>query len=259
MKDTNSDSMNNQTTYIGVRGKRGSGKPTVSYLLAGTIDWYVKNRVFDESFDEYYNSLIQDITDNPNDFLACRAFDYVYLESFSDTQRVMCGMLLGTDIDNFYNSSSKECLKVDLTTLEVSDVTDTDQLITAEERLSGMSGTLMTLSEFCTYFSLTLQQMIGPDLWIQSLDKHMSTGTPFKVFYDVKLPGEVSYILDRKGYIIKAVRPGHEKRSTTLSSKLDNDRRVNFEVSISGDDMTSCREDLKEIVQIIVDGKAVQD
>ena len=248
-----------QSTYIGVRGHRGSGKPTVSYLLAGTIDWYVKNRIFDESFDEYYDDLVNDIHNNPDDFISERAFDYVYLESFSDSQRVMCSMFLGVDIDLLYNTYTKENMVVVLDTLEVRDIIDGDVTVTAEDKLSGNKGNLMTLSEFCTYMSLGMQRLINPDFWIQSLDKHMSTGTPFKIFYDVKLPNEVTYILNHDGYIIRSVRPGHDKAKTSLSSKLDGDKRIDFEVSISGDDMTTCREDLKEITQLIVDGHMALD
>ena len=249
------------TTYIGVRGHRGAGKPTISYLLAGTIDWYLQYRSFDEAFEEYYTTMVQEILDNPDDFINSRVFDYVYLESFSDTQRVICSMILGIDIDNFYNEFSKNHLKVDLKTLEVSDVEEGDRLVTAEEKMDGLAGTYMTLREFCSYFSLGMQDLISEQVWIRSLENSRemyqdNTHTLYKIFYDVKLPCEVTYIVERNGYIVKAVRPGHKKKDTTLSSKLDRDHRVDFEVTIDGEDMLSCKEDLKEITQIIIEGKS---
>jgi hypothetical protein len=255
----------NQTTYIGVRGHRGAGKPTISYLLAGTIDWYIRYRSFDESFEEFYKSLVDEILSNPDDFINMRPFDYVYLESFSDTQRVMCSMMLGIDIDHFYNEYSKDHLKVCLDNLEVTDVSEEDDLVTAEDKIAGSEGSLMTLREFCSYFSLGMQSLIGENVWIDSLEnsKNMyrdsDSHTLYKVFYDVKMPSEVTYIVERQGYIVRVVRPGRKKRSTSLSSKLDSDTRVDFEVLIDGDDMMSCKEDLKEITQIIVEGKTQID
>jgi hypothetical protein len=251
------------TTYIGVRGHRGAGKPTVSFLLAGTIEWYIEKRSFDEEFEDYYNSLIEDILRNPDDFICSRQFDYVYLESFSDTQRVMCAMLLGIDIDNFYSEYSKDHIKVSLCDLSVSDVEDGDNLVTAEDLLvrEPAEGDCMSLREFCSYYSLGLQKLMGDGIWINSLNKSETNnreyGTPFKIFYDVKLPSEVSYIIERDGYIVKVLRPKHEKKQTTMSSKLDNDDRVDFEVLIDGEDMESCKEDLKEIAHVIVDGPGI--
>lgn len=251
----------NQTTYIGIRGHRGAGKPTVSYLLAGTIDYYLENRQFDDYFEEYYSRLVDEIVEHPDDFLTARAFDYVYLESFSDTQRVICSMVLGIDIDHFYNEFSKNHMKVQLSTLEVSEVTNGDELVTACEKLDGSPCDYMTLREFCSYFSLGMQQLVSPSIWIHSLEKQRDlyisdNHTLYKIFYDVKLPTEVDYIVERDGYIVRAVRPGHQKDDTSFSTKLNGDRRVDFEVVIDGDDMLSCKEDLKEIAQIIIDGKA---
>ena len=255
--------MEKPTTYIGVRGHRGAGKPTVSFLLAGTIEWYIEKRSFDEEFEEFYQSLIDDIKNNPDDFICSRQFDYVYLESFSDTQRVMCSMLLGIDIDNFYSEYSKDHLKVHLSDLAVSEVCDDDegQLVTAEDLLvrEPAEDDCMSLREFCSYYSLGMQKLMGSEIWLHSLEKSETNGceygTPFKIFYDVKLPSEVSYIVERDGYIVKVLRPKHKKGSTSLSSKLDNDNRVDFEVLIDGEDMLSCKEDLKEITQVIVDGR----
>lgn len=253
-------------TYIGVRGHRGSGKPTISYLLAGTIDWYLKYRSFDESYEDYYTSLVREILSHPNDFLNSRGFDYVYLVSFSDTQRVICAMLLGIDIDHFYNEFSKDHLKVNLNTLEVSDVTDADRLVTAEEKMDGLAGDVMTLREFCSYFSLGMQDLVSDSVWIRSLEKSVernyyggSNMKLYKIFYDVKMPSEVSYIVNLGGYIVKATRPGHQKRDTSLSSKLDTDKRVDFEVMIDGEDMMSCKEDLKEITLLVVEGRVAMD
>jgi hypothetical protein len=261
--------MEKPTTYIGVRGHRGAGKPTVSFLLAGTIEWYIEKRSFDEEFEEYYQSLVDDIVNNPDDFICSRQFDYVYLESFSDTQRVMCSMLLGIDIDCFYSEYHKDHLKVHLSDLSVSNVECGDELVTAESlllaRYSGpySNDLYMSLREFCSYYSLGMQKLMGDEIWIHSLEKSDTSsseyGTPFKIFYDVKLPSEVTHIIERDGYIVRVLRPKHKKKDTTLSSKLDGDERVNFEVLIDGDDMVSCKEDLKEIVQVIVDGRTAFD
>jgi hypothetical protein len=252
------------TTYIGVRGHRGAGKPTVSFLLAGTIEWYIEKRNFDEEFEDFYQSLIDDIKNNPDDFICSRQFDYVYLESFSDTQRVMCAMLLGIDIDWFYSEYYKDHMKVHLSDLTVSSVEEGDIMVTAENLLeSGNENRdlYMSLREFCSYYSLGIQRLMGDEIWIHSLEKsetnNQEYGTPFKIFYDVKLPSEVSYIIERDGYIVKVLRPKHEKKQTTMSSKLDNDDRVDFEVLIDGEDMVSCKEDLKEIAQVIVDGPGI--
>jgi hypothetical protein len=158
---------------------------------------------------------------------------------------------------------------VHLSDLAVSEVEDTDYLFTAEslltQRHSGPyeNDLYMSLREFCSYYSLGMQKLMGSEVWIHSLEKSETNGreygTPFKIFYDVKLPSEVSYIVERDGYIVKVLRPKHKKCTTSLSTKLDNDNRVDFEVLIDGEDMLSCKEDLKEITQVIVDGRTSFD
>ena len=46
--------------YIGIRGHRGAGKNTISYLLGVAIDFYLRNKSW-VGFDEVYNQ-----AENPN-------------------------------------------------------------------------------------------------------------------------------------------------------------------------------------------------
>ena len=96
--------------------------------------------------------------------------------------------------------------------------------------------------------------MMCIDLWIRTLENSFFTkdDVRVKIFYDVKLPQEVSYIKNNGGYIVYANRPKHKKRDTSVSNHLANDKRIDFKVTIDGDDMLSCKEALKAIAMEVL-------
>lgn len=44
--------------YIGIRGHRGAGKNTISYLLAVALDYYTRNNSWD-GFEKVYNDAVE--------------------------------------------------------------------------------------------------------------------------------------------------------------------------------------------------------
>ena len=44
--------------YIGIRGHRGAGKNTISYLLAVALDYYTRNNSWD-GFEQVYNDAVE--------------------------------------------------------------------------------------------------------------------------------------------------------------------------------------------------------
>lgn len=258
------------TLYIGIRGHRGSGRPTVSYLLAHTIDYLIEHGSFDENFDASFDSFISNIKTYHNDFILRTNCTNVYLESFSDLPRLMCAMILNIDSDMMYNEYSKDNILVNIDDLTIVDRGDIDcvvNTITAEDLFNLKMKHIrskasdyhcdcyITLREFCTYYSIyCMQTMMCNDLWIRTLENSFFTkdDVRVKIFYDVKLPQEVSYIKNNGGYIVCANRPKHKKRDTSVSNHLANDKRIDFKVTIDGDDMLSCKEALKAIAMEVL-------
>ena len=52
--------------YIGIRGHRGAGKNSISYLLGRTIDYFIKNKVIKSDYDSLYKSWVDDIMNDDN-------------------------------------------------------------------------------------------------------------------------------------------------------------------------------------------------
>lgn len=262
--------MNKDTIYIGIRGHRGSGRPTVAYLLAHTIDYLIERGEYKDDFDAEFESYVKSIHEYRNDFILRTSLNNVYLESFSDLPRMMCSMMLNIDNDMMYNEYYKDNILInidDLSIVDRSDIECSPNTITAAElfqlkvkHINAKSNDYqcncyITLREFCTYFSIyCMQTMFCNELWIRALESsiYIHDDIRVKIFYDVKFPQEVTYIKNNGGYIVCASRPKRKKRDTSVSNNLSNDNRIDFDVIIDGDDMLSCKDMVKRIAADIV-------
>lgn len=258
------------TIYVGIRGHRGSGRPTVSYLLAHTIDYLIEKGDFGDDFDLCFDKFVSNILTYHNDFILRTNLNSVYLESFSDVARLMCSMILNIDSDTMYNEYAKDNLLINIDDLTMVDRCEIDcvvNTITAEELFQLKMKHIrskandyhcdcyITLREFCTYYSVyCMQTMMCNDLWIHTLDNSMYVrdDVRVKIFYDVKTPKEVDYILDNGGIIVCANRPKRKKRDTSVSNMLKDDKRIDFNVTIDGDDMKSCKTEIMNLAKTIL-------
>ena len=266
--------------YIGIRGHRGAGKNTISFLLGASIDFYTKNNNWD-GFDDVYADAVN-IAMNDDSFIENADFVNVFFESFADTPKIMLSQLLGIPSEYFYNDWSKDSIIVNMKDftfiqakdkLELQRIKDNMHLYDADElaRIANFRTVdndereiHTTLRELISYFSKNVMQIyFGPNVWIKSLNanrweqERFYTGrgkTIYKIFTDCKFPSEVSYIYNNGGKIIKVNRENNVKEDTQISKELDLDPRFDYEINLDGDLMKDeTKEDVKRLTLKIIE------
>jgi hypothetical protein len=265
--------------YIGIRGHRGAGKNTISFLLAIAIEYYIKNHSW-EGFDIEYNNTVNKLIEDES-IVNNTAFDNVYLEAFSDNPKMMLSMLMGIPSEYFYDDWSKDATIVDLTDftykvakdkLELYFIKEHELLYTAsqlyqlsqENSISTCTHIYATLREIILYFSkFVMKSSFGSNIWVKSLIATQLEQEQFytkdnqiiyRIFTDCKFSAEISYIYSNNGKIVKVVRNDNEKEKTLFSNELDHDNRYDFEVDLDKYDIKSneTRENIKRITLKII-------
>ena len=272
--------------YIGIRGHRGSGKNTISYLLGVSIDYYFKHNKSLEGFEETFNAACNRVTLD-EDFLKEAEFDKVYFEGFADTPKILLSQLIGIPSEWMWSDWKKDSVFInmkDFSSHECKDKLEVGAFLKQPnvfdsadkfgEYMSLLSNGLglksgsyiikndcyLSLRELIIYFGKeVMQQKFGIDVWVKSLKSNdldrdsffAANKTMYKIFTDVKFPSEVSYIKDRKGFIIEVFRPSNVKEDTVLSYQLSDDRRVDFTIEI-GDRLEDLRSQIESLTLKII-------
>lgn len=245
--------------YIGIRGHRGAGKNTISYLLAVALDYYTRNNSWD-GFEKVYNDAVERVLLD-EDFLSESDFKNVFFESFADTAKVLLNQITGIPTDWMYDDWHKEAVIFDLkdfsikvaqNKLNLKSIKETQRLYTADELVEKvMAGDVfkkeehiyLTLRELIAYYSkYVMQTFFGNDVWIKSLENnkwenerfYASNKKIYKIFVDCKFPTEISYIYNNKGCIVKINRDNNVKSGTNISAELENDTRFDYEINLDG-------------------------
>lgn len=247
--------------YIGIRGHRGAGKNTVSYLIGVAIDYLLNHSRSFEGFDSVYHSACERVKQS-EDFLDEADFNRVYFGAFSETPKVALSILTGIPFEWMNNDWKKDSVFVnmqDFTIHECKTKRDIDIFkestkVFSAERLATLTETgvasfdtelWLSLRDLIIYFGkFTVQFRFGRAAWVNALrvndeqterfyadDKR----TVYKIFTDVKFPTEISYLKDRKGVIVKVSRPNNEKEASSLSEALNNDNRFDYDIVIEDD------------------------
>lgn len=266
--------------YIGIRGHRGAGKNTISFLLGTAIDFYTRNNSWD-GFDEVYADMV-DIAMNDDSFIEDADFVNVFFESFADTPKIMLSQLFGIPSEYFYNDWCKDSVIVnmkDFTFMQAKDklelqmISNNTHLYDADElvRIANFKtvdniadDVYTTLRELISYFSKNImQKYFGSSVWVKSLNvnkweqERFYTGrgkTIYKIFTDCKFPTEISYVKNNNGIIIKVTRENNIKADTQISKELDLDNRFDYEIKLDGDLMKeSTKEDIKLLTLKIIE------
>jgi len=247
--------------YIGIRGHRGAGKNTFSYLLGTAIDFYMKNKSFD-GFESVYNQAVERVVCD-EDFIEEAEFKHVYFESFADTAKVLLSQIIGMPVRFMYDDWCKDSVIIDLKDfsfqqakdkLELSamvkenTVLEAEQLkkIVDESSIDTYEGPIhITLRELIAYFSrYVMQKSFGSNVWIKSLKVNKLDSefflapngkTVYRIFTDCKFSTEISYIVNNSGTIIKVNRADNVKSDTQISAELKNDDRFDYEINFDGD------------------------
>ena len=254
--------------YIGIRGHRGAGKNTITYLLANTIEYLVKGKdilLFDKAFNEWCVSFRQN--EQLIDSLCC---DHVIVEGFGDGPKMLLSMLTGISLQDMNSDYSKDHILVnlkDFSRAEVGEIDD-EHIWTAadyvglhrwiaDEPAVLKEDTWMTLRELILYFGIyIMQNAFGRNVWVKSLianhtyyDSIFAKDNDYKIFNDIKAKSEITYIKDLGGVIIKVTRPGHRKNGGMDLLKGDN--RFDYEVVIDGE-LETLKDTILDIAQKII-------
>lgn len=258
--------------YIGIRGHRGAGKNTISYLLGNTIDYLLRKS--EDNFDELYRIWCDDIIKNEKIIHEC-SLDYVYFDSFSDTLKFWVRLLIGCPESYIYDDYYKDHMIInikDFTYKVYEEIPTGLQTYTHEELYSIIpkdrapititKNIYISLRNFIMYFGLeVMQRFFGANVWVKSLKSSsefynslFNEEDSIKIFTDIKTPGEVTYIKNNNGVVIKISRPGHKKQSKGID-KLSQDMRFDYEIIIDGE-LYDTKEQILTISKIILeDGK----
>lgn len=255
--------------YIGIRGHRGAGKTTISYLLGNTINYLVKKST--ENFDELYRTWCDDIIKDEKIIHEC-GLDCVYFDSFSDTLKLWVKLLIGCPDDYMYDDYYKDHMIINIKDFsykvleEIPDNTLThsqlyEMMPKDKAPITITKNIFISLREFILYFGLdVMQRFFGANVWVKSLKSSsefynsiFDDSDSYKIFTDVKTPGEVTYIKNNRGKIIKISRPGHKKSNKGLD-RLHQDQRVDFEVVVEGD-LYNTKETILQISKQLINEK----
>lgn len=225
--------------HIGICGHRGSGRNTIAYLIANSLE-YLLTTEFDKC--EYHNKFTGWCDDIINDESAVYnlSLSKVYIESFSDDIKSYISLLTGIPLTHLYSDYCKEHIAINLKDLSEVLIKDIDPaLIISREKLFELRNTkkitqILTdlyigLGDFILYFGYdVMQRFFGANFWIKSLkqnetkwDKNWNNDIVYKIYPDVKTECERDYIKDRGGLVIKVNRPTHKKTTSPLSKDID--------------------------------------
>ena len=232
--------------YIGIRGHRGAGKSTISYLLGNTINFLLKKS--EDNFDELYRTWCDDIIKDEKIIHEC-SLDYVYFDSFSDTLKFWVRLLIGCPDDYIYDDYYKDHTVINLKDFSYKiydEIPQNLKLYTHEELYSVMpkdrapititKNIYINLRNFIMYFGLEImQRFFGANVWVKSLKSSsefynsiFNEENSIKIFIDIKTPGEVTYIKNNNGIVIKVSRPQPSKGI----DKLSQDNRFDYEIIV---------------------------
>lgn len=261
--------------YIGIRGHRGAGKNTISYLLGCSIEYYIINNSW-EGFDLYWDKLINEDIYKDN-FINEASLNNVYFESFADTLISMVHTMLNIPTEWMYDDYLKDNVWInmkDFSYVKRDNKLDPapspivthkemftlryNEIDTEDRPRTFRNDVYMSLRDIIYYFGYMMKSFFGFNTWVKSLDVnkkliesfYASNKTIYKIFIDVKYPSEVTYIKNNGGIIIKTYRPDNVKEDSDISCELDFDTRVDYEVNINN--LSSVKEVIINIVESII-------
>lgn len=253
--------------YVGIRGHRGAGKTTISYLLGNSINYMIKHN--QEPTDELYRIWCDDIIKDEKIIHEC-GLDYVYFDSFSDTLKLWVKLLIGCPIDYMYDDYYKDHMIInlkdfsykvyeELPNMQLHNHNELYEIMPKDKAPTTITKNIyISLREFIMYFGVeVMQRFFGANVWVKSLkcssefynsifDEHDS----FKIFGDVKTPAEVTYIKGLNGVVINVSRPGFKKKSNGID-KLSQDSRYDYEIVVDKD-LHNTKEQIIEISKRLI-------
>ena len=247
------------TKYVGIRGHRGSGKISIAYLIANTIEYLMDFKNVGEDFDNLYKSWCNELMKDEQNAVYNIDTPHVYLESFGDLPKMLTEMLTNIPHEYIYSDYYKDHVFINIRTMEYIEMDDNeisnfdhdlwksqDLIEFVEEYGFGeFDSYWISLREFILYYAKTTSKYLGNDIWVKLMrvseerDNAMQErynifgkGDKYKLFVDLKAVSEVTYVKERNGFIIKINRPRNIKEKGF--DNLENDTRYDYELNIEG-------------------------
>lgn len=254
--------------YIGIKGHRGSGKSSVSYLLGRIINYMHKHgedSLEREYFDNQYKIWCDELMkgevciNNVN-------LEYVYFDSFSDSIKEFIRMMLDCPTEYIYEDKYKDLIVVNLKDLSYRHINEFEkipELKTSLEIYNDMpfnptespitltKDRYMLLREFIMYFGYdVMQRFFGKNVWVKILrascrnwdDIYNMYGENYKIFPDLKTQAEMDFIKQNNGVVINITRPSNKKGKSKFTIKDD---KNDYNILIDGDLITLKNEIIK--------------
>lgn len=263
------------TKYIGIRGHRGSGKISIAYLIANTIEYLMDFKNVGEEFDNLYKSWCNELMKDEQNAVYNIDAPHVYLESFGDLPKMLTEMLTNIPHEYIYSDYYKDHIFINVRTMKYIEMSD-DEIGNFEHDLWKSQDLInfveeygfgefesywISLREFILYYAKTTSKYLGNDIWVKLMrvseerDNAMQErynifgkGDKYKLFVDLKAVSEVTYVKERDGFIIKINRPQNIKERGF--DNLENDTRYDYELNIEGD-LYELKDKIVEIAKII--------
>lgn len=194
--------------YIGVRGHRGSGKNTVSFLIGEALEYYISHNKSFKGFSDQWEELVRAVRSCGENDDPCELSESskVYYESFATTPKVLVSMITGIDMKDINDDWCKDNTFINLHNFDIisqspngfvfiktfedyisiwhEDCWEDFPLVTAQEffktQLSHISNNYegrviqedvyMSLREFIIYYGKYCSQFaLGKNVWVKSL------------------------------------------------------------------------------------------
>ena len=263
------------TKYIGIRGHRGSGKISIAYLIANTIEYLMDFKNVGEEFDNLYKSWCNELMKDEQNAVYNIDAPHVYLESFGDLPKMLTEILTNMPHEYIYSDYYKDHIFINMRTMKYIEMSD-DEIANFEHDLWKSQDLInfveeygfgefesywISLREFILYYAKTTSKYLGNDIWVKLMrvseerDNAMQErynifgkGDKYKLFVDLKAVSEVTYVKERDGFIIKINRPQNIKEKGF--DNLENDTRYDYELNIEGD-LYELKDKIVEIAKII--------
>lgn len=247
--------------YIGIRGHRGSGKSSISILVAALLDAIHRG----EDVDVAYDNAVSVIKENGE---GC--YDSVHIETFSDTPISLIHMIFNIPIEDCYDDWKKDNMFINLKDYEYTDQ-QPQKTVTATKYFELRNNEIdceasphkikndiwMSLRELISYYgNYVMKYFFGANVWIKSMNKTEKMMEDFwtgddivwKIYSDVKFTSEVDFIKKHDGIIINLLRPNNDKGNFDTSTNLQYDKRVDYELVYDEICTDETKEKIKELV-----------
>jgi hypothetical protein len=122
----------NTVKYIGIRGHRGSGKISISYLIANALEYLIDFKEFGDDFDGLYKGWCDNLMNDEQDAVYNIDTPHVYLESFGDLPKMLTEMLTSIPHEYIYSDYYKDHIFIDVKTMDYIEMSDKESAVTTD-------------------------------------------------------------------------------------------------------------------------------